>query len=310
MRREPVRGNESRVALVRGTDRKDNMMKALEMIESDIRAGIGTKQVVIKPNFTRVKKDEWLASTHVDGVSAVCEIISSFYDGKIIIAEGTGPGSSLDEALDSFEYRKLQDRYNVEFFDLRTDEYTMLYILNKEVHPVGIRSSKLLLNPDVYLVSAACMKTHSLAALTLGLKNIVMAVPMKFNQNENDRALMHSYRVSSDPKYFNFNLFQLAQYSVPDLVTIDGFIGMEGDGPLSGDPVESGIALAGTDWLAADRVGTEVMGFDFNRVGHLRYCAEAQMGEANLSKINVLGNSIAECTTPYAMPPAGEKLLM
>ena len=298
------------VALVKGTDRRDNMLKALEMIAPEIRNGIGAKQVVIKPNFTRVRPEEWLASTHVDSVSALCELLSSFYSGKIIIAEGTGPGTPVTEALESFGYLKLKERYNVEFFDLRSDDYGMLYILDKDIRPIGIRTSKLLLNPDTYLVSAACLKTHSLAVVTLGLKNVVMAVPMKFSEKENDRAFMHKDRVSDDPRPFNFNLFQMAQYCVPDLVMVDGFVGMEGDGPLSGDPVESGVALAGTDWLAADRVGTEIMGFDFDRVGYLRFCAEARMGEANLSKIRVTGNTVSECTVRYAPPPSVQKIIM
>ncbi len=301
---------EARVALVKGSDRREIMLKALEIIEPEIRKGVGSKKVVIKPNFTRVKPGEQLASTHVDGVSALCEVLSSFYSGKIIIAEGTGPGTPVEEALESYHYLKLKEKYNVEFFDLRSDDYTMSYILDKDIQPIAIRTSKLMLDPDVYLISAACLKTHSLAVVTLGLKNVVMAAPMKFSEQENDRALMHKDRVSADPRYFNFNLFQMAQLCVPDLVTVDGFVGMEGDGPLSGDPVESGIALAGTDWLAADRVGTEVMGFDFDRVGHLRFCAEARMGEANLSKIKVIGNSINECTVRYAPPPSMQRIIM
>ena len=43
---------------------------------------------------------------------------------------------------------------------------------------------------------------------------------------------------------------------------------MEGKGPLFGDPIEVGVAIASTDCIAADRVGTDVMGHDFDKVGH------------------------------------------
>ena len=43
---------------------------------------------------------------------------------------------------------------------------------------------------------------------------------------------------------------------------IDGFEGMEGNGPVSGFPVPHRIAIASTDFLAADRVGLECMGID------------------------------------------------
>ncbi len=69
---------------------------------------------------------------------------------------------------------------------------------------------------------------------------------------------------------------------------------MEGDGPIRGTPVESRLAIAGTDFLAADRVGTELMGFDFSKIGHLWYCARVQTGQADLSKIEIAAETIGQ----------------
>lgn len=308
--RTQLKPDTSLVALVKGNDRRANMLRALDQILPQIKNGVKDKQVVIKPNFTRVKKDEWLASTHVDGVSALCEILSSFYQGKIIIAEGTGPGTPLQEALDSYEYTTLQQRYNVEFVDLRTDECLVAFILNEDLAPVPLRVSKLILDPNSYVVSAAALKTHNLAIATLGLKNIVMAAPRNVDGKEDDRIKMHSGAPESVPRTFNFNMFQMATHVTPDLVMIDGFVGMEGDGPIIGTPVESKLAIASTDWLAADRVGTEVMGFDFAHIGHLRYCAQAQMGEADLSRVQIVGEPIGNCKRNYKAPSSLESILI
>ena len=43
---------------------------------------------------------------------------------------------------------------------------------------------------------------------------------------------------------------------------IDGIIGGDNKGPLEPDPVHSGFLIGGTNFLAADIVGTRVMGFD------------------------------------------------
>jgi len=306
----PESSGSSRVSLIKGGDRRKNALAALERIEAEIRKGVANKkQVVIKPNLTRVKSDEWLASSHVDSIWATCELISSFYDGKIIVAEGTGPGTPLEEALESFKFQSLKKEFNVEFVDLRLDDYSYGYVLDKDMRPIKIRMSNLLLDPENFLVSAAVLKTHALSVVTLGLKNIALAVPMNFDGKENDRRKLHKDDVSLDPRPLNFNLFQMAQIVTPDLVTIDGFIGMEGEGPLNGDPVESNIAIAGMDWLATDRVGAEVMGFDFERIGHYRYCAEAGMGEANLERIDVLGEAIGNCTKKYKAPKSYESIL-
>ena len=54
----------------------------------------------------------------------------------------------------------------------------------------------------------------------------------------------------------------------PHLAVIDGFEGMEGNGPNDGTPVDHRVCIAGLDWLAADRVGIELMGIDFANVGY------------------------------------------
>lgn len=313
LKSEPVPSNrtEASVALVKGNDRKRNALTSLEMLEREIREGVKNKRrVVIKPNLTRVKKEDWLASTHLDSVWAICELISSFHSEKIIIAEGTGPGTPLAEALENFNYRSLEEDFNVEFVDLRHDEFSYAHVLDKEMRPIRIRVSKLLLDPANFLVSAAVLKTHSLSVVTLGLKNIALAAPMNFDGKDNDRSKLHKDNVSSDPRPLNYNLFQMAQIRTPDLVTIDGFVGMEGQGPLFGDPVESKLAIAGMDWLAADRVGAEVMGFDFERIGHYRYCCDAGMGEANLERIRVIGEPIGNCRRRYKPPESYQDILI
>lgn len=283
------------VALIKGGNRKTNMYDALKLIEDDIRSRIGNKQIVIKPNFTRVAKKEWLASTHVDNIRALLEFLQPFYKRKVIIAEGTGGADPIEIPLKNFDYYSLQKDYDVEFFDLRKDRYVPVYLTDSSIQPVPIQTSGLLTNPDIFLISAAVMKTHNLAVVTLGLKNIVLAAPMNTGTGLNDRGKLHKDPVSKDPRYFNYNMFLMAQHAFPDLVLIDGFVGMQGKGPLFGDPIEVGVAIASTDCIAADRVGTEVMGHDFNDVGHLVHCANAKMGEGDITKINVLGDRIAGC---------------
>ncbi len=51
---------------------------------------------------------------------------------------------------------------------------------------------------------------------------------------------------------------------------VDGIIGMDGDGPMAGDPVHSGVVLIGTDPVAVDAVATAVMGFDWKCIPMIR----------------------------------------
>ncbi len=88
-------------------------------------------------------------------------------------------------------------------------------------------------------------------------------------------------------KRTNLIIADLARCVQVDLAVIDGFEGMEGDGPTSGDPVHLGIGIASIDALAADRVACEIMGVNFYNVGYLHCCAEQDVGEACLNKIEV-----------------------
>ena len=82
---------------------------------------------------------------------------------------------------------------------------------------------------------------------------------------------------------------------------IDGFEGMEGDGPSRGEAIPLGIAISSTDALAADRIGCEIMGIDLHDVGYLHFCKERGLGETDLKKIEVLGERIRDCVRPFSL---------
>jgi uncharacterized protein (DUF362 family) len=85
---------------------------------------------------------------------------------------------------------------------------------------------------------------------------------------------------------------------------IDGFEGMEGEGPLKGTPVASRIAIASTDFVAADRIGVEAMGVDPRWVGYLGYCCDAGLGQYDASLIDLRGGvPVAAVRKEYKLHP-------
>jgi uncharacterized protein (DUF362 family) len=76
---------------------------------------------------------------------------------------------------------------------------------------------------------------------------------------------------------------------------------MEGNGPGSGTPVPHRVAVASTDFVAADRVGVELMGIDPNWMGHLLYCWQVGLGQYDLAKIDVRGEAIAPLRRKYVL---------
>jgi uncharacterized protein (DUF362 family) len=105
----------------------------------------------------------------------------------------------------------------------------------------------------------------------------------------------------------HYNMLLTAQKLQPNwgAAIIDGFEGMEGEGegPNDGTPVPSHIAIASTDFIAADRVGLAAMGVNPDWVGYLRYCAQSGLGQYDLAKIEVIGSAIAEVARKYKLHP-------
>lgn len=54
------------------------------------------------------------------------------------------------------------------------------------------------------------------------------------------------------------------------LTVVDGITGMDGDGPVGGDPVKSGVIVAGLNAVAVDTVCATLMGFDWRKIPLIR----------------------------------------
>ena len=56
-----------------------------------------------------------------------------------------------------------------------------------------------------------------------------------------------------------------------------------------------------TDYVAADRVGVEVMGINPDWMGYLRFCAEFGLGQYDLAKIDIRGEKIESVRRKYQL---------
>jgi uncharacterized protein (DUF362 family) len=91
----------------------------------------------------------------------------------------------------------------------------------------------------------------------------------------------------------NHNLVALARATKPHVSVVDGFVGMQREGPRHGTPIRLGVVVAGTDAVAVDAVAAAVMGFEPRSIGYLVYAHEAGLGEIDLDRITILGDPIA-----------------
>jgi uncharacterized protein (DUF362 family) len=299
----PALQNRSTVSIVSGDNRRKMIYESLLAIDDRIRPQLTKKKsVVIKPN--NVSTTVQLAATHPDVFRGILDYLAPRFKGPVYIAESSA-GNTMD-GFESFKYTMVAAEHksqNVSLIDLNEEaKYTTLPLIDFDLHVVPVRLAARLFDPDAFIISAALLKTHNMAVATLSVKNMVLGAPLhqapKETKRWNDKRRYHV-----GIRQGIYNIFLTAQKMQPywGATVIDGYEGMEGNGPASGTPVPSRIAIASTDLIAADRVGVECMGIDPNWVGYLKYCGEVGVGQWDLSKIDIKGSQIEAVRKKYRL---------
>jgi uncharacterized protein (DUF362 family) len=94
-----------------------------------------------------------------------------------------------------------------------------------------------------------------------------------------------------------WNLSAIGAKILPDLVVLDGYKGMEKDGPVYGRGRKLGIAVASADPIKADGLGAKVMGFDPEKIGYLRLIARQE--KKDFKSVNLVGERIEEVAVRF-----------
>ena len=301
-----IQAARAKVALIHGENRRKNVYEALTTIDDQVQAGLRQKKyVVIKPNLVSVT--EQLAATHVDALAGVLDYLAPRFHGPVVIAEASARVDTLD-GFENFKYTELakeRKAQQVSLVDLnREGKYVTIALLDYSLHADPVRLAARLADPDAYVISCAMLKTHGSVVATMSVKNMVMGAPLHSAPGApqwNDKRRYHA-----GVRQHNFNMYLTAQRLRPNwgVAVIDGFEGMEGNGPHRGTPVPSHLAIASTDFIAADRVGLAAMGINPEWLGYLVYSGQAGIGQYDLSKINVEGATIASVARKYRLPAA------
>jgi uncharacterized protein (DUF362 family) len=293
----------STVALTSGDNRRKNVFDALVAIDDQIRPKLKTKKrVLIKPNDVSVTNQ--LACTHADALRGILDYLAPRFKGPITIGESAG--GSTWTGYRNFGYPELIKEYKsrqIELVDFNEEgKYVHQALLDQDAHIVPVRLAARLFDPEAFVISAAMPKSHNYAVVTLGIKNMVLGAPLhtgpdgkeKFNHKASYHAGFH---------LIHYNMLVTAQAMQPywSVSVIDGYEGMEGNGPAQGTPVASKLAIASTDYIAADRVGVECMGVNPDWVGYMQYCGQVGLGNTDLAKIDVRGATIASVQKKYRL---------
>jgi len=301
---KPIESRSS-VAFTTGTERRQMLYEVMKPFENELKAGLKKKQLIIKPNMVVTNKA--LCATHVDALRALLEFVKPMYKGQIIIAESSSSVNSSD-GFKNYGYLDLAKEFNLKFFDMNTESTgTPVYILDRNMHLDKIQASNLLTSPDNYVISLSRLKTHNAVVMTASIKNLAMAAPLNPGTVAGSaRPLSYKRNMhSGGSRFLHYNLFVMAPYVMPDFAIVDGLEGMEGDGPISGTPVDHRIAMASFDPTAMDSMAARLMDIPLENVGYLNYLAAAGMGNIDRDKIDIIGGKDpAKSVITYKLSPS------
>lgn len=150
------------------------------------------------------------------------------------------------------------------------------------------------------LCSVPMMKTHVLATVTLGMKNLIGLYPGTVYYSA--RSWLHDHAWDHGSRGVALEVLDMVRAAKPGLTVIDGSMAMEGDGPSGGTLVKTDLIIAGMNPLATDMVAANVMGFSTLEIPIFRYAIESGMTPADLNEVEVRGEAISSVSRSFVRP--------
>ena len=251
-------------------DWRQSVWRLLERV--DLAGRIKSIQrIVIKPNLVEAKNHP--VTTPVAMVAALVEYLQRYLPEKeIVIAEGTGATSySTWHPFEVLGYKEMADRKKITLIDLNEEPLVRLENSSCQRWPE-------MYLPEIvftgYLISVPVLKVHTLADVTLTMKNMMgLAPPVHYQRGG-------AWKKASFHDRVHEAVYDLNRYRTPDFTVLDATIGMQ-DSHLWGrhcDPPPNQLAVS-FDPVAIDAFGAGLLGKRWKDVEHIRL-ADGVLGSA------------------------------
>jgi len=150
------------------------------------------------------------------------------------------------------------------------------------------------------LCSVPMMKTHVLATVTLGMKNLIGLYPGTIYYSV--RAWLHDQAAMAESPGIAFETIDMVRANKLGLTVVDASTAMEGDGPSGGSLVPMNLIIAGTNPLATDLVAADLMGIGPSEVPTFTWAYRAGLGPAGVSDVEVRGEKPDDVRRSFVKP--------
>lgn len=219
------------------------------------------KQVLIKPNLVENLKPP--ITTPVQLVEEiVCYLQKKAPNLTVVVGEGTGSRDyDTFHPFKELGYAEMAERLGIELIDLNVQPLRTMQLSKCHRWP-EMHLPEIIF--DSFLISVPVLKAHSLASVTLTMKNMMGCAPPAHYEKGGH------WKKASFHQNVQDAILDLNRYRTPDFTILDATVGMQKAhlwGPVCAPP-HNKIA-ASVDPVAIDVYGAGLLGRDWRMIGHL-----------------------------------------
>lgn len=277
----------SQVAVLRASsydaDLEGSILEALRLLKVDVR----NRRVLLKPNIVEFDPGS-VINTDPRLVAATVAAMRIAGARSVVVGEGSGHRRDTEYIVGRSGFADLLSDVDAEFIDLNTAAVRPIRLDTSFTELRELWLPTAVLDADL-VVSMPKMKTHHWGGVTLSLKNMFGTVPGRiYGWPKN---VLHWMGLEK-------SILDVAAAVRPNLSIVDGIVGMQGNGPIDGDPVASGVIVVGSDPVAVDSTAARLMRVNPERV---TYFAEAGrfLGQLRPELITQVGEDPERESTMY-----------
>ncbi len=260
----------------------------------DLLGGIGMfvrpgDRVLVKPNLLKARSPDSAVTTHPEVVRAMIRLVHRA-GGRAVVGDSPGIG----------DLRSVADKTGI--LAVAEEEGAELVPLDAAVPASGAgRFRRFEIAREARdadgIINLPKLKTHGMTVLTGAIKNLFGCIPGR-------RKVQWHFNTGVNRELFMEMLVELAALLKPRLTVMDSVVGMEGNGPASGDPRPLGAIIAGADPVSVDAVAARIVSAAVEHLPLLRAAARLGIGETRFDRIHLAGDAVdAIKARDFRLPP-------
>jgi uncharacterized protein (DUF362 family) len=251
--------------------------------------GIAVKglRVLLKPNLVEYEPGT-VINTNPNVVVGAAIALQRAGAREVVVGEGPGHRRDVEYLTTSTGLFDHLREERLPFVDLNHDDVRVTPLKSSFTSMTSLMLPASILDADL-VVSMPKLKTHHWAGITCSMKNLFGVVPgAVYGWPKN---LLHFRGIDN-------SILDINATVRPRLAIVDAVVGMEGDGPIMGQPKAVGALIMGADLVAVDATAARLMRLRPERVAHLSTAGEF-LGNLDPSKIEMRGEPLDRFATPF-----------